>query len=494
MTEPGDVLIGRYELEQVIARGGMATVWRARDQVLARRVAVKVLHPHLAEDEGFLERFRREALAAASLTHPHVVSIYDTGEDPERAGGCHFIVMEHCGGGTLGTLLKADGPFPSERVAWVGSTICDALAYAHSKDIVHRDVKPANVLVGDDGMLKVGDFGIAKAVSAGSDITTTGAVIGTVAYISPEYAGDRELDARSDIYSLGVVLYELAVGRPPFVEDTSLATAMKHINAAPPTLRSLRAGIPRALESVILKALEKDPDQRFESAGAMRDALRSISGGGGQTQVIRTPAQPAPTPAAGGSFRSESRWIGPVIALIIAAVLLAGVLTALFGDDPPGDIGGNNGGTTGSGTAEMLEAPIPTDFDPFARDGEDSDGLPFVVDGNPATTWDTDDYQASFDTLGKPGVGVLFDFGEETTVARVEVITPSSDIGLELLAGNTAPSSEEDLDSVASEESAGGTVTFEAGNDARYWLVWITHLPGGGAGSAAIGEVKFFGE
>src|SRR5687767_13778811 len=192
MPDVNDVLAGRYGLTEVISSGGMATVWRARDQVLARTVAVKVLHEHLAQDEAFLTRFRREAIAAAGLTHPHVVSIYDTGEMEAADSTCHYIVMEHCGGGTLGTMLKEAGPFSTERTATVGATVCEALEYAHSKGIVHRDVKPANVLVGDDGLLKVGDFGIAKAVSEKSDITTTGKIMGTVAYISPEYASDQD--------------------------------------------------------------------------------------------------------------------------------------------------------------------------------------------------------------------------------------------------------------------------------------------------------------
>ena len=274
MPEAHDVLAERYELIATIARGGMATVWRAQDRILARPVAVKILHQHLAEDETFLERFRREALAAASLSHPHVVSIYDTGEDGETPDSrCHYIVMEHCGGGTLASLLRAEGPFEPRRAVQVGSTICSALAYAHSKGIVHRDVKPANVLVGDDGLLKVGDFGIAKAATAKNDITTTGTIMGTVAYISPEYASDRELDTRSDIYSLGVVLYELVAGKPPFEEASSVATAMKHLNEPPPPLRTRRAGIPRALEAVVMKALEKNPDQRFASADEMQAAL-----------------------------------------------------------------------------------------------------------------------------------------------------------------------------------------------------------------------------
>lgn len=492
MPEAHDVVAGRYELEQVIASGGMATVWRARDQVLARRVALKLLHEHLAEDEGFLARFRREALAAASLTHPSIVAIYDTGSE-ERAGDpTHYIVMEHCGGGTLAHLLRTDGPFPTDRVVSVGTRICEALGYAHSKAIVHRDVKPGNVLVGDDGLLKVGDFGIAKALDTKTDITTTGKIIGTVAYISPEYAGDRELDARSDLYSLGVVLYELAVGAPPFEETTSVATAMKHLNEPPPPPRSRRAGISRGLEAVILKALEKDPDARFSSAGEMSTALRAIRAGSeGPTTVVRASA-PTPAVAAGSSFRAETRWLLPVIGVIVAAIVVASALAALFGDDR-GDAQRDPGNGAGGGVTQ-LDVGAPTDFDPPPGDGtEDTGGLAEVTDGNPETTWKTDIYSTPLN-VQKPGVGILFDLGESVAIERVEIDTPDDDMDLSLLAGDSAPTSTDDLEEIDSVQTEAGTVTIDTdGTVARYWVVWITDLPGGTGGDGEIGEVRFFG-
>lgn len=487
MLQVDDVLAGRYELSAPIATGGMATVWRARDQVLARTVAVKVLHDHLAEDDAFLERFRREAVAAAGLTHPHVVSIYDTGEVDSADSTCHYIVMEHCGGGTLGTLLKSTGPFPSSRVCGVGSTICDALGYAHSKGIVHRDVKPANVLIGDDGLLKVGDFGIAKAISAKADITTTGKIMGTVAYISPEYATDRELDARSDIYSLGIVLYELAVGKPPFNEATSVATAMRHINDAPPPLRNMRAGIPRSLESVVMKALEKDPDKRFGSADEMKEALEAVA----PRSERSTPLPRATQPVHAGqpsSFRTESRWIGPVIGLIVGAVILAAIAAALF-DEGPGGSRGTNPDAAGGTRAIRVQAV--DDFDPEADGTEDAGGLGDVIDGNPATAWRTDIYQEPL-AFYKSGVGVLLDLGSSREVARVEIIATAG-LDLELLAGETQPAGEDDLSSVGNASDISGRVVFEPSTTARYWVVWITDLPGGGGGTAEIAEVQFFG-
>ena len=488
MPEADDVLAGRYELTEVISTGGMATVWRARDQVLARTVAVKVLHEHLARDEAFLARFRHEAVSAAGLTHPHVVSIYDTGEMEASDSMCHYIVMEHCGGGTLGSLLRADGPFSSERTADVGATICEALGYAHSKGIVHRDVKPGNVLVGDDGLLKVGDFGIAKAVSEGSDITTTGRIMGTVAYISPEYAADQELDARSDIYSLGVVLFELVVGKTPFVEETGIATAMAHINHPPPAPRSRRAGISRALEVVILKALEKDPDDRFASAAEMREALQPL------TASTRAPVPASSTrslPAQeSSSFMNESRWILPVVGLIVAAVLLAVAAAALFDQGPLTDLGRGDGGSDTE--LSRVQLSEPADFDPDGDGTEDSNGLGEAIDGDPATGWKTDNYETALATQ-KSGVGILFDLGGSTDVGRIEVITPDDDLDLQILAGDSVPTSVGDLEVVAEQEGASGTIEFAPDTSARYWVVWITDLPGGGPGSAQISEVRFFG-
>src|ERR671919_206128 len=288
----------RYLLESPVSKGGMAAVWKARDQVLARTVAVKILHAHLMEDRDFLERFRAEALAAARLTHPNIVSIYDTGSDEDNGEERHYIVMEYCAGGTVGEVLADQGSLAPDRVAGIGGSICEALAYAHSLGVVHRDVKPANVLISDGGTLKVADFGIAKAAFVQKEITTTGLILGTVTYLSPEQARGTEPDARSDLYSLGVVLYELAVGRPPFKEETQLATALAHINKPPAPLRAYKAGIPRHLETTIMRALEKDPAQRFGSAEEMRTALAGAAGAPGDPMVLSSSAlTSAPTPA-----------------------------------------------------------------------------------------------------------------------------------------------------------------------------------------------------
>jgi hypothetical protein len=488
MPQADDVLAGRYQLRSPIASGGMSTVWLARDEILARNVAVKILHDHLAKDDEFLERFRREAVAAAGLTHPNIVSIYDTGEVDSADTTCHFIVMEHCGGGTLAQLLKDSGPFPTDRVCDVGVTICAALGYAHSKGIIHRDIKPANVLMGDDGLLKVGDFGIAKAAGTQGDITTTGKIMGTVAYISPEYATDQDLDARSDIYSLGIVLYELAVGKPPFDASTSMATALRHINDAPTPLRNMRAGIPRSLEAVVMRALEKDPDRRYQSAEDMKEALEAIAPGrqGSTISMASTPRARAETQSS--TFRTESRWITPVVGLIVGAVILAALAAAVFDDDPIGARGGSPDATAGTKAIKVVDV---ADFDPHVDGSEDPGGLTAVTDGDPATVWKTDDYRQPLNAT-KPGVGVLLDIGESREVTRIEIVaSPGTD--LQLLAGDSLPADESDLEVVADASAIAGEIVLEPATTARYWVVWITDLPGGGGGSATIGEVRFFG-
>ena len=230
----------RYELNHLIARGGMAEVYRAHDRLLDRPVALKVLFPELSVDRSFVERFRREAQAAANLSHPNIVPVFDWGEDT----GTYFIVMEFIDGRPLSSILKTAGPLSAERTADIGAHVAAALGYAHKHGVIHRDVKPGNVLITDEGQVKVTDFGIARAINTEESLTQTGAVMGTATYFSPEQAEGIGVDARSDIYSLGVVLYEMVTGRPPFLGDTPVAVASKHVRDHPPAPRELNPSIP----------------------------------------------------------------------------------------------------------------------------------------------------------------------------------------------------------------------------------------------------------
>ena len=271
MPEP-TVFNGRYELHRRLGRGGMAEVFLARDLQLDRPVAVKVLFPGFANDPAFVARFRREAQAAANLNHPNIVSVFDWGQEH----GTYFIVMEYVDGRTLAEILRADGPLPPERAVDVATDIAAALGHAHAAGVLHRDIKPGNILVAPSGRVKVADWGIGRAMDAAAEenLTQTGAVMGTATYFSPEQAQGLSLDPRSDLYSLGVVLYESLCGKPPFQGDSPVAIAYKHVQEQPRPPRSLNLDVPPELDAIVLQLLAKDPAQRYASADALRDDLR----------------------------------------------------------------------------------------------------------------------------------------------------------------------------------------------------------------------------
>lgn len=277
--EAGRVLSGRYRLVRPIARGGMAEVFQGVDQVLGRQVAVKVLPPHRADDAVFLERFRREAIAAARLSSPAIVATYDTGVDE----GAAYIVMELVEGRTLRQILSGSGPLDEGLAVTVAAQVAGALAAAHRAGIVHRDIKPGNILVADDDggpRVKVTDFGIAKArAGLGHDLTQTGIVLGTPKYLAPEQvSGAARVDASADLYSLGVVSFEMLTGRAPFDTGNDMATAMAHVNQRPPRVSSLRPGVDPALDDLVDRLLRKRPEERPPSASAVRSALDSVAG------------------------------------------------------------------------------------------------------------------------------------------------------------------------------------------------------------------------
>jgi serine/threonine protein kinase len=265
----------RYEPVTKIARGGMADVYEARDTLLDRPVALKVLFPELSTNEAFVERFRREAQAAANLSHPNIVSVFDWGKDK----GTYFIVMELVVGRTLARLIREEAPIAPKRVASIGADVAAALSFAHKHGVIHRDIKPSNVLITPDGDVKVADFGIARAITADGDLTQTGSVLGTASYISPEQAQGGQLDGTSDIYSLGVVLYELATGKVPFSGDSPLSIAYKHVKETPIAPSVINPSVPSDLEAIIMKCLEKSPKDRYETAYDLRSDLNNFMQG-----------------------------------------------------------------------------------------------------------------------------------------------------------------------------------------------------------------------
>ncbi|MEA2458747.1 MAG: eukaryotic-like serine/threonine-protein kinase, partial [Thermoleophilaceae bacterium] len=317
----GAVVDGRYTIEQRIGSGGMADVYCAQDAQLGRQIAIKMLHRRFARDREFVERFRREASAAAGLQHPNVVGVFDRGE----YDGTYYIAMAFLPGRTLKEVIQQEAPLDQERTIALGIQILQAASFAHRRGVIHRDFKPHNVIVGADDRLKVTDFGIARA--GASEMTETGSIMGTAQYLSPEQAQGQRVGAPSDLYSIGVVLYEMLTGRVPFTGESAVSIALKHVSEEPPPLRSLRPDVHPRLEQAVGRALLKDPAQRYASAdefiAALEQARAAIASGdsGGGTSTFVPVAPPAERDPRG------ARWPFVVLALVLLAVgVAAGVL------------------------------------------------------------------------------------------------------------------------------------------------------------------------
>ncbi len=362
MTAEPRVLSGRYRVDELIGRGGMATVYRGYDMTLGRQVAIKLLNRDLANDNAFRTRFRLEAQAASRMAHPTIVRVYDAGEDSATSpdGSVRpmpYIVMELVHGALLKDVIAA-GPVPvGDAVRYVDG-ILEALEYSHRAGVVHRDIKPGNVMVTDAGQVKVMDFGIARAVSdSSSTVAETTQILGTAAYFSPEQAKGEPVDARADVYSSGVVLYELLAGRPPFRGESPVAVAYQHVSEAPVAPSEINESIPRSLDTVVLRALAKDPFQRYQDAGAFREALDATVGGkvpskravGALTSELYgpNPKQAADTARSLRQLSTDTTMkrtqAGPPVAWIwagvaILAVLLISVLFWVLSIRPGGDV------------------------------------------------------------------------------------------------------------------------------------------------------------
>ena len=470
----------------------MATVWIAEDTLLARKVAVKTLHPDLAVESAVRARFRNEAIAAAGLAHPGIVTTYDTGEDD----GVAYIVMELVEGPNLRRLLDEHGPLPIGDALRIARGVANALEEAHRGGIVHRDVKPANVLVPLDGPVKVTDFGIAKAAESGSDLTSTGTIIGTARYLAPEQVRGDPADARADIYALGLLLQEMLTGSLPFQGDTEMATALARLTRPPAPLPDT---IPPAVQSIVARCLAVDPDDRWPSAHALASALDVAAKGGdvpppppatppardmtsGRPERTQPPVQQRR--AARPPRRRKAVWPWAILGGILLGVGAGGgyLLVKDIADKKDG------GGDGGNGAAvQIVDAH---DFDPEGDNRQENPELTsFVFDGSPTTAWRTEHYSSRDLGGAKSGVGIYVVLGSETELSSVEITTQESGWSAEIYVANTPSDTLAGWGApVVSGEDLGTSKTFDLNKSGGAVLIWITRVPS--EGRLDISEIK----
>jgi serine/threonine protein kinase len=486
----GLLIAGRYALSRLIASGGMAEVWQATDTVLERQVAVKILHAHLGADDQFVQRFRTEAVAAARLHHPAIVSIYDTCSD----GGVEAIVMELVRGQTLRQYLDSHGPLPPDEVIDIGSEVADALEAAHRSGLVHRDIKPANILLCDDHRVMVTDFGIAK-IRDDPDHTTTGQMLGTVKYLAPEQVEGHPVDGRTDVYALGVVLYESIAGRAPFVGDSQAATALARLHSTPPRPRQIRPSVPRALDDVVMRAMSREPDGRYPSAAELRAALLATRlspapapvhtdytpvagrrpGGAAGAAPPRPPRPPRP--------RRRRRWLVPFLVFVVAALTLsiAGILLyrTKTGEQVLESLNNKAGGVIpGAPASGPLSIVDAKPFDPPPGDGVEGDaGARLVFDGNQSTGWHTEQYE-SRNLNNKPGVGLLLTLKDSSSLSSIKITSPTQDWSASIYVADKPGTSLADYGQAVgsfANTNGGAEVDLKA-TQGQYVLIWVTGL------------------
>ena len=473
----GDVLADRYELEELIGTGGMSSVFRAHDTLLDRKVALKILHDQYSDDAEYVERFRREARAVAALSHPNIVTVIDRGDHEGR----QFIVFEYVDGENLKRLIERSGPLPVDQALRLAIQVARGLAFAHREGLVHRDVKPQNVLLNGDGRAKVTDFGIARSLHVQRGMTQTGTVLGTSDYIAPEQAQGQRVDEQSDVYSLGVVCYELLTREVPFPGENFVAVAMRHINEEPPSVRATRPDVPPRVDAAVRRAMAKEPGDRFATMSDFCRELEACIGELEGTQVL----PPAAGPQRVRGRRRAGPW--PLVLVLAALVVIGGVVYVLIhgpGVASIGRIGGGGGG--GSSSPPHLTAIGA--YDPYGTGspGENDAQASLATDGDPATSWSTEQYY-DHPSLNKPGVGLVLDAGSSARVRHLVVTTTTPGFTAVIRAGDA--SGGPFPDTVSSSLQVGRRARFTiSGGKHRYWLLWITRL-GGSYETAKITEV-----
>src|SRR5262249_46877442 len=446
----------------------MSSVYRAQDTLLERNVALKILHDQYTTDDEFVERFKREARAVAQLSHPNIVTVIDRGE----AGGKQFIVFEYIDGENLKELVVRKGRLSVRDALEVALQIARGLAFAHEHGVVHRDVKPQNVLLNGDGEAKVTDFGIARSLTV-DGVTQTGTVMGTSNYIAPEQASGQPVGVETDVYSLGVVLYELLAGDVPFPGENFVSIAMKHVNEPPPNLRDVRKDVPLRVAAAVDRALEKDPGARFPSMDAFAAELEAclaqldspgdVDEGatialGARLPVVRAPKRHKPV----------SRWaIGSIAAgvLALAAVIIG--LVAVHGIHGVGvDIGGGS-----PAKAAPVHLVGVGSWDPYGDHEEHNEAAPQATDKNQSTYWYTEHYRS----FTKAGVGLVLDAGHAAKPNGIVISTDTPGFIAEIQAGDSSSGS---FHIISSQLTIGGTTTIplDLHSAQRYFVVWITKL------------------
>ncbi|MEX2107952.1 MAG: protein kinase, partial [Solirubrobacterales bacterium] len=471
----GTVLSGRYRLEAKLGSGGMSTVYLARDETLDRAVAVKVMHREMSEQPDQLERFRQEARAVAKISHPNVVSVIDAGED----GGHPYIVFEYVKGETLKQRISRVGALDTQEAIAYAIEIGRGLSVAHARSMVHRDIKPQNVLIDDEGRAKLTDFGISRQLEQ-AGMTATGRVLGTTDYVAPEQAMGKGVDPRSDVYSLGVVLYEMLVGQVPFHADSQVGVAMKHVNEELPDVQRRRPDASAAVALVVERSTAKNPAERYQGVGEMIDDLETAleveaARAGSTTGEATSILDAVPAPKRKLSTRARWSWTAIVALLLVAggALLVVGLISS-------GRLGG---GGADNGGGESVAIDSATDYDP-AGDGEEiGSKVGLVADGDPTgTAWESEHYDsdtfAGTKTGPEPGVGVYVTALSPATPRRMVVQSPTSGWDAKVYAAPAGPPSELSGWGEPVGEATDASTTQEIGlkvlQPSTYFLLWFT--------------------
>jgi serine/threonine-protein kinase len=487
----GTLLGGRFRLEEKVGSGGMSTVYRAFDETLERWVAIKLMHREISSDSDQLERFRREARAVASLNHPHVVTVIDFGEDDAHP----YIVFEYVEGENLKDRLRRVGRLPVPEAVAYAVEIGRALECAHLNRLVHRDVKPQNVLLDAEGRAKVTDFGIARSLEA-EGLTATGRVLGTTDYVAPEQALGEETTAQSDVYSLGICLFEMLTGDVPFKADSQVAVAMKHVKDPLPDIRMRRPEISAALASVVEIACAKETANRYASASEMVheleqalviEASRSGEASGEATTVLRS------LPDDTAEFRALSPFRHPrrrMLVGILGVLLVAGGVVFVIDRAQRGSTGGAEVRGVPGLTAVKLDTSGADDFDPAGDQSEHPEEVRLAIDGNVATRWETETYTVG--DLQKEGVGLILNPRAPVAARALDIVTPLPGWTAEVYASNDRPDELETWTRISGATPVEDEQRIEldtAGQQFSYFLLWITALPEGEQ-RAAVSELS----